>query len=232
MHSPYKEKFAVPRQPNLVQDGTGKLELLPPFDVIDAVRGLEAFSHLWLIFQFHHIQTGKWQPTVRPPRLGGNQRVGVFASRSTHRPNSLGLSKVALTGIVQKQGKILLELGSVDLVDGTPIFDIKPYLAYADSEPLAKSGFAQEKPLGKLKVVFSPKAHQQAQKIEKTLPHFRRFIKEVLEQDPRPAYQKRQGNHRIYGVKLYHFNVKWQVSSLPNAPIFDEILQVLDITPF
>ena len=94
IHTPYKEKFSVPRQPNLVQDGTGIVELLPPYDQAEAVRGLEQFSHLWLIFQFDHIPQGKWHPTVRPPRLGGNQRVGVFASRSTHRPNPLGLSKV------------------------------------------------------------------------------------------------------------------------------------------
>ena len=105
IHTPYKEKFSIPRQPNLVQDGTGIVELLPPYNQAEAVRGLEQFSHLWLIFQFDQIPQGKWHPTVRPPRLGGNQRVGVFASRSTHRPNPIGLSKVELRHVECKNGK-------------------------------------------------------------------------------------------------------------------------------
>ena len=151
IHTPYKEKFSVPRQPDLVQDGIGIVELLPPYNSPEAVRGLEQFSHLWLIFQFDKVPHGKWQSTVRPPRLGGNQRVGVFASRATHRPNPLGLSKVELRQVECIHGRVFLHLGSVDLVDGTPIFDIKPYIAYADSEPEAKSSFAQEKTTSKIK---------------------------------------------------------------------------------
>ncbi|WP_293730354.1 tRNA (N6-threonylcarbamoyladenosine(37)-N6)-methyltransferase TrmO [uncultured Actinobacillus sp.] len=210
IHTPYKEKFSVPRQANLVQDGTGIVELLPPYNTPEAVRGLEQFSHIWLIFQFDKILTGKWQPTVRPPRLGGNQRIGVFASRATHRPNPLGLSKVALKQIECRDGKVLLHLGSVDLVDGTPIFDIKPYVAYADSEPHAQSGFAQEKPQTHLNVIFSEAAQSAVQKQVKLRPHFQRFITEVLQQDPRPAYQQGQYNERIYGVNLYEFNVRFQ----------------------
>lgn len=210
IHTPYKEKFSVPRQANLVQDGTGIVELLPPYNTPEVVRGLEQFSHIWLIFQFDKILTGKWQPTVRPPRLGGNQRIGVFASRATHRPNPLGLSKVALKQIECRDGKVLLHLGSVDLVDGTPIFDIKPYVAYADSEPHAQSGFAQEKPQTHLNVIFSEAAQSAVQKQVKLRPHFQRFITEVLQQDPRPAYQQGQYNERIYGVNLYEFNVRFQ----------------------
>lgn len=210
IHTPYKEKFSVPRQANLVQDGTGIVELLPPYNTPEAVRGLEQFSHIWLIFQFDKIPTRKWQPTVRPPRLGGNQRIGVFASRATHRPNPLGLSKVALKQIECRDGKVLLHLGSVDLVDGTPIFDIKPYVAYADSEPHAQSGFAQEKPQTHLNVIFSEAAQSAVQKQVKLRPHFQRFITEVLQQDPRPAYQQGQYNERIYGVNLYEFNVRFQ----------------------
>lgn len=210
IHTPYKEKFSVPRQANLVQDGTGIVELLPPYNTPEAVRGLEQFSHIWLIFQFDKIPIGKWQPTVRPPRLGGNQRIGVFASRATHRPNPLGLSKVALKQIECRDGKVLLHLGSVDLVDGTPIFDIKPYVAYADSEPHAQSGFAQEKPQTHLNVIFSEAAQSAVQKQVKLRPHFQRFITEVLQQDPRPAYQQGQYNERIYGVNLYEFNVRFQ----------------------
>lgn len=222
IHTPYKEKFSVPRQPNLVQDGTGIVELLPPYNTPETVRGLEQFSHLWLIFQFNHIAQGKWQPTVRPPRLGGNQRVGVFASRSTHRPNPLGLSKVELRKIDYSQGKVRLYLGSVDLVDGTPIFDIKPYIAFADSEPEAISGFAQEKPPLLLQVIFSPKTQSTVKKIEEKRPHFSRFITELLQQDPRPAYQQGQLSDRIYGVHLFEFNVKFQMKE-------KGIIEVIDI---
>ncbi|WP_439243106.1 tRNA (N6-threonylcarbamoyladenosine(37)-N6)-methyltransferase TrmO [Lonepinella sp. BR2474] len=226
IHTPYQEKFAVPRQPNLVQDGTGVVELLPPYNVPETVRGLEQFSHLWLIFQFDQIPQGKWQPTVRPPRLGGNQRVGVFASRSTHRPNPLGLSKVELRKIECSQGKVLLHLGAVDLVNGTPIFDIKPYIAYADSESQAISGFAQQKPSALLQVKFSPNAQTAVQKIETFQPHFGRFITEVLQQDPRPAYQQGQVSDRIYGVHLINYNVKFQIKEKESV----EVVEIENVT--
>lgn len=211
VHSPYKEKFSVPRQPDLVQDGTGIIELLPPYNQPECVKELAQFSHLWLIFQFDKVPTGKWSPTVRPPRLGGNQRIGVFASRSTHRPNPLGLSKVELHHIECQHGKVLLHLGAIDLVDGTPIFDIKPYLAYADNQPDAKSGFAQDKPTHQLHVTFSEQAQRTLQKIEKNRPHFQRFITEVIAQDPRPAYQQNKLSDRIYGIRLHEFNVRWKM---------------------
>ncbi|MFZ7256036.1 tRNA (N6-threonylcarbamoyladenosine(37)-N6)-methyltransferase TrmO [Avibacterium avium] len=222
IHTPYKEKFSVPRQPNLVQDGVGTIRLLAPYNQPEAVRGLDQFSHLWLIFQFDKIPTGKWQPTVRPPRLGGNQRIGVFASRATHRPNPLGLSKVELKRIEINQGEVLLHLGSVDLVDGTPIFDIKPYIAYADSEPNANSGFAQQPPEAKLQVIFSEQAQAQLTKCGTKYPNFQRFITEVLQQDPRPAYQQGKTSDRIYGMKLYEFNVRWWVRD-------DEWVEVIEI---
>ena len=213
IHTPYKEKFSVPRQPNLVEDGVGIVEFLPPYNSPEAVRGLEQFSHLWLIFQFDQIQQGKWQPTVRPPRLGGNQRVGVFASRATHRPNPLGLSKVKLRQVECINGNVFLHLGAVDLVDGTPIFDIKPYIAYADSEPNAQSSFAQEKPPAKLTVEFTEQAKSAVKKREEKRPNLSRFIRQVLEQDPRPAYQQGRPSDRIYGMSLYEFNVKWRIKA-------------------
>ena len=224
IHTPYKEKFAVPRQPDLVQDGVGIVELLPPYNVPEAVRGLEAFSHLWLIFQFDQVEQGKWQPTVRPPRLGGNQRVGVFASRATHRPNPLGLSKVALRRIECADGKVLLHLGAVDLVDGTPIFDIKPYIAYSDSQPDALSGFAQDKPRSLLQVEFSTQAQLTLEKLAEKRPHFARFIREILQQDPRPAYQQGKFTDKVYGMALYEFNVRWQIK--PDAPNIAQVLQI------
>ncbi|OOS00827.1 tRNA (N6-threonylcarbamoyladenosine(37)-N6)-methyltransferase TrmO [Haemophilus paracuniculus] len=215
LHSPYDEKFSVPRQPDLVREGKGMLRLLPPYNSPDAVRGLEQFSHLWLIFQFHQIPEREWHATVRPPRLGGNERVGVFASRATHRPNPLGLSKVALEGIEIRQGEVWLKLGSVDLVNGTPIFDIKPYLAYADSEPNAKSGFAQHKPQAKLRVQFSENALQAV----RSCRNFAKFgiadpitfITDVIAQDPRPAYQQGKPSNRIYGMSLAGVNVRWKI---------------------
>lgn len=221
IHSPYKEKFSVPRQPDLVQDGTGIIELLPPYNQPEAVRGLERFSHLWLIFQFDKIPHGKWRPTVRPPRLGGNHRIGVFASRSTYRPNPLGLSKIKLLKTECVNGKVLLHSGPVDLVDGTPIFDIKPYIAYADSEPTAQCGFAQDKPQPALRVIFSPYAQNAAAKIEKNRPHFIRFIREVIAQDPRPAYQWGKTGEKIYGMRLYQFNVRWKVTDINLAEVVE-----------
>lgn len=215
IQSPYGEKFAVPRQPNLVTEGKAVLRLLSPFNSPDAVRGLEQFSHLWLIFHFHHIPERTWHATVRPPRLGGNERIGVFASRATHRPNPLGLSKVALDHIEIKNGNVTLHLGSADLVDGTPIFDIKPYLAYADSEPQAQSGFAQQKPPNKLTVAFHPTALQ-AVSCSKNFAKYGidnplQFISDVLAQDPRPAYQQGKLSDRIYGMHLANHNILWQI---------------------
>ncbi|QNS15382.1 tRNA (N6-threonylcarbamoyladenosine(37)-N6)-methyltransferase TrmO [Mannheimia bovis] len=215
VQSPYDEKFSVPRQPNLVAEGKGILRLVPPYNSPDAVRGLEQFSHIWLIFQFHHIPERDWHATVRPPRLGGNERVGVFASRATHRPNSLGLSKVRLEEVVVENGDVYLKLGSVDLVNGTPILDIKPYIAYADSEPEAVSGFAQEKPEQKLSVVFSEEAQQAVEfcqnfakfGIEQPLT----FIRDVIAQDPRPAYQQGKVSDRIYGMNLAGYNIRWKI---------------------
>lgn len=216
VHSPYGEKFAVPRQPTLVAQGKGILRLLPPYNQPESVRGLTQFSHLWLIFQFHQIPEREWHATVRPPRLGGNERIGVFASRATHRPNPLGLSKVALERIEIQHGEVLLHLGSLDLVDGTPIFDIKPYIAFADSEPLADSGFAQTKPPVLLNVVFQAEA-EQAVKNSRKFAKFgitdpQGFIREVIAQDPRPAYQQGQHSGRIYGMTLAECNIRWQIA--------------------
>ena len=127
IRSPYKEKFAVPRQPGLVKSANGELHLIAPYNQADAVRGLEAFSHLWILFVFHQTMEGGWRPTVRPPRLGGNARMGVFATRSTFRPNPIGMSLVELKEVVCHKDSVILKLGSLDLVDGTPVVDIKPY---------------------------------------------------------------------------------------------------------
>ena len=211
IRSPWKEKFAVPRQPGLVQDGGGELHLLPPYNQPEAVRGLEDFSHLWVLFVFHQTMEGGWRPTVRPPRLGGNARVGVFATRSTFRPNPIGMSLVELKGIRYAKQQVILDLGSLDLVDGTPVVDIKPYLPFAEALPNARAGFAQAAPEADMPVRFSLLAQQQLLQQQVSYPQLARFISDVLAQDPRPAYRKGEALEREYAAWLLDFNVRWRI---------------------
>lgn len=212
IRSPYKEKFAVPRQPGLVKSCSGELHLLAPYNQADAVRGLEAFSHLWVVFVFHQTMEGGWRPTVRPPRLGGNARMGVFATRSTFRPNPVGMSLVELRGIRGHKGHVILELGGLDLVDGTPVVDIKPYLPFAESLPDARASYAQEAPQAEVNVTFSDEIARQLPSLEQRYPRLGQFIAEVLAQDPRPAYRKNEEEGKTYAVWLLDFNVRWRVT--------------------
>ncbi|ANI29859.1 tRNA (adenine(37)-N6)-methyltransferase [Yersinia entomophaga] len=211
IRSPYKEKFAVPRQPGLIEDGGGELQLLAPYNQPEAVRGLNDFSHLWIMFVFHQTMDGGWRPTVRPPRLGGNARMGVFATRSTFRPNPIGMSLIELKAVRVKGSEVVLELGSLDLVDGTPVIDIKPYLPFAESQPLARAGFAQSAPDTDMPVTFSAYAQRQLAENQARYPNLERFISQVLAQDPRPAYRKNEVETREYAVLLLEFNVRWRV---------------------
>jgi len=211
LESPYKEKFGVPRQPGLVTAAEGWLEFLPEFSNREMLRGLEEFSHVWLIFIFHEAMARGWQPTVRPPRLGGNIRQGVFATRSPFRPNPLGLSRAELLGMEERNGKTGLRLGGIDLVDGTPIVDIKPYLPYVDAIHDATGGRFQNKPVELLEVDFSPDAEAQISWQLRYHPRLKELITQVLQQDPRPAYQKSEDG-RIYGVRLFDLNVRWQAN--------------------
>ena len=209
IRSPYKEKFAVPRQPGLVIHGGGELHLVAPYNQADAVRGLEAFSHLWVVFVFHQTMEGGWRPTVRPPRLGGNARMGVFATRSTFRPNPIGMSLVELKGIRCQKDQVILELGSLDLVDGTPVIDIKPYLPFAEALPDARASYAQDAPQADMPVHFTSEITTQISELEKRYPRLRDFIVEVLAQDPRPGYQHEPG--RVYGLLFAGCNVRFTV---------------------
>ncbi|WP_390592656.1 tRNA (N6-threonylcarbamoyladenosine(37)-N6)-methyltransferase TrmO [Simiduia litorea] len=199
VHSCFKEKFGVPRQPALAPSACACLELLPPYNQADAVQGLESVSHIWLQFIFHQSPESK-SPKVRPPRLGGNQRIGVFASRSPVRPNALGLSVVKLDRVEIDGAKVLLWLSGVDLVDGTPVVDIKPYLPYVDSVPAARNLLAPAAP--------EPIGVGFAEGVSIS-PVLAQLIVEVLGQDPRPAYQTPEPN-RIYGMHLLDFNVQWR----------------------
>jgi len=213
VHSPYKEKFAIPRQPGLVSAARGHIELLGDCNREEILRGIEGFSHVWLSFVFHQAIKEDWKPMVRPPRLGGNKKVGVFASRSPFRPNPIGLSVVKLEGIDEcsrngqaKQWRLNFSGG--DLLDGTPILDIKPYIPYADALPEASGGFAETAPDNTTCVAFAPELRTLLQTAEQQHPNFSKLIKQVLAQQPEPAYH--QPSEREYGVQLYDYNVRWR----------------------
>lgn len=209
VESPYKQKFGIPRQPGLVPDAWAKLRFIEPYNQPEAFQGLEGYSHIWVQFIFHQSVRDKWQPTVRPPRLGGNKRVGVFASRSPFRPNPIGLSVVKLESINCHRGECWIEVSGIDLLDGTPVLDIKPYVAYVDSIPEAKSGFAPAAPEAKLTVRFLPEAEEQLIQ-RQDARQVRLFITQVLSLDPRPAY-KSETEERIYGIQILDFDLQWQL---------------------
>ncbi|MBB5212125.1 tRNA (N6-threonylcarbamoyladenosine(37)-N6)-methyltransferase TrmO [Microbulbifer hydrolyticus] len=219
-HSCFTEKFGIPRQPLLADASRASLELLPPFNDPDAVAGLEQHSHLWLTWQFHQV-AGQWSPKVRPPRLGGNKKLGVFATRSPFRPNNIGLSVVRLVE-VRIQPKVELIVAGADLLDGTPILDIKPYIPYADSIASATSELAESAPEG-ASVHLPDEIVQVAQGYRDDWgTDLAALIRQVLAQDPKPAYQQ-PDPQRIYGMELCGFNLQWRYAG-------DEI-QVVRLAP-
>ena len=204
MHSDFPTKFGIPRQSNLVDDLESVIVFEPEFRNPDALRGIEGFSHLWIIWQFSEAVRQEWSPTVRPPRLGGNTRMGVFATRSPFRPNHLGLSCVKLIDIehTEKEGTVLRVAGA-DLMDGTPIFDIKPYIPYSDSFPEAKGGFTDTAEDFLLDVAFPPQ-------LLEILPECKRQAAiGVLSHDPRPSYQRKPD--RVYGLVFAGFDIRFTV---------------------
>ncbi|MDE1241508.1 tRNA (N6-threonylcarbamoyladenosine(37)-N6)-methyltransferase TrmO [Vibrio aestuarianus] len=211
IESPYKEKFAVPRQPRLVPSATARVKLTGNANCLEAVRGIEQFSHIWLLFLFDQNLDAGWKPTVRPPRLGGNERMGVFASRATFRPNGIGMSAVELKGVIKHSEHVYLELGSVDLVDGTPIIDIKPYIPYSDSIENAVGGYADTAP-DKINVTFSSSALAVLKK-HSNYHMVKAVIEQVLSQDPRPAYKKNKQDDKEYAVNLFDLNVKFTITN-------------------
>ena len=204
IHTNFPEKFGIPRQSGLSSD-IAKIVFEKPYRVREALRGIEEYSHLWLIWSFSENEDKEWSPTVRPPRLGGNTRLGVFATRSPFRPNPIGLSCVELISVerTETDGDILVVRGA-DLLDGTPIFDIKPYLPYVDCKQNAKGGFAEEKKDYALKVDFPPELCEEIPK-EKLVT-----LCEILSQDPRPSYI--DDPDRVYGMKYADFEIKFSVS--------------------
>lgn len=199
----FPEKFGVPRQSGLA-DTKGVIVFEPKYRAPEALRGIEGFSHLWILWGFSEVPEGKWSPTVRPPRLGGNKREGVFATRSPFRPNPVGLSCVKLERIEQRQEGLVLCVSGVDMTDGTPVFDIKPYLPYVDSHPEADDGFTRDIKDYRLSVEFPgewlkkvPKEHQET-------------LKEILRQDPRPSYQ--EDKERVYGMAYAGMEIHFTVA--------------------
>jgi tRNA-Thr(GGU) m(6)t(6)A37 methyltransferase TsaA len=208
IHSPFKQKFGIPRQSGLVPEIKVSLELVSPYNNPDAVVELDGYSHIWLQFVFHKAIREQWQPRVRPPRLGGNRSVGVFASRAPYRPNPIGLSVVKLERVITEGDRVVLDLSGVDLMDGTPVLDIKPYLPYVESIPDAVAGFAPNPPEAHLTVHFSEQAESQLAAREDG-DDLRQLIVKVLKLDPRPAYAEEDG--RKYGFMLYDFDLRWQI---------------------
>lgn len=223
----FKEKFGIPRQPNLTEHAPGMLEFFPEFARPEAVRGLELFSHIWLIFVFHKAvkKDGKWSSMVRPPRLGGNKKVGVFASRSPFRPNPIGMSCVRLDKIESTDKGPVLHLTGVDILDQTPVLDIKPYLPYSDRLDTARDGFAPAPDMKTCRVDFSDTAATQIREREKIIPNLPAIITQMLENDPRPAYSNAEfsgikealrnrglDKNRVYGIRLFDFDLKWQAA--------------------
>ncbi|MBD1583731.1 tRNA (N6-threonylcarbamoyladenosine(37)-N6)-methyltransferase TrmO [Pseudoalteromonas sp. S16_S37] len=218
IQSPYKQKFAIPRQPRLVPQAKAKLVFCEDFSREEFVRGIEEFSHLWLLFRFHETADKGYSALVRPPRLGGNERKGVFATRATFRPNAIGMSAVKLEGVEYKNGQLALLLSGIDLLDGTPIVDIKPYLPYSDAMTDASAGFADTRPQTPMTVEFSEQANDFIAK-QTQYPDLQEFITNVLKQDPRPAYKKQKQQTQFYGMSLYEFNIRWQVDEQHNKVI-------------
>ena len=206
MHSDFATKFGIPRQSGLVEELESTIVFEPEFRNPDALRGIEDFSHLWIIWQFSEAVRTEWSPTVRPPRLGGNTRIGVFATRSPFRPNSIGLSCVKIVGLEETPNNgTVIHVAGADLMDGTPILDIKPYIPYCDAHPEALGGFTTNAGDFLLKVDFPddllnllPKDKQDA-------------ALEVLSHDPRPSYQA--DSDRIYGLSFAGFDIRFQVES-------------------
>ncbi|AHF03699.1 hypothetical protein MARPU_07350 [Marichromatium purpuratum 984] len=212
IRSPYTDKFGIPRQPRLVEAAHARLELCPEYAREEAFKALEGFSHVWVVFVFHDdcLDAG-WRPTVRPPRLGGRATVGVFASRAPYRPNPIGISAVAHEGLERDGNGLALKLRGIDLLDGTPVLDIKPYVPYADALHDARSGFAQERVVCLRPIRFEAAALEGiAQADPDGRLGLRALIEQVLTQDPRPGYMDRYPERRRFGLQLYDRNIRWE----------------------
>lgn len=204
IHTDFPEKFGIPRQSGRIPELIGKIIFEPKYRSVDAVKGLSEFSHIWLIFDFSLSHRDTWSATVRPPRLGGNKRIGVFASRSPFRPNNLGLSSVKLLGVeISESDGPVLTVSGADLLDKTPIYDIKPYISYSDSHPDAVCSYSDDHKADSLTVIWQ-------EGVEKSLPYEIAYtIERCIAEDPRPSYKSSPGD---YGMRFSHYNIKFSVN--------------------
>lgn len=208
IHSCFTDRFGVPRQPGLAPAARAQLMLVAPYDNPQSLTGLDDCSHIWVQFVFHRPPSQQWKARVRPPRLGGNKSLGVFATRSPLRPNPIGLSVVRLEGIGRAPGKLWLELSGIDLLDGTPVLDIKPYVPYTDAVPEARSGFADQPPSTR-PVEFTPEALASCAQFQDRSQQLEDLIRQILQQDPRPQYRSPDPQRR-YGMTLFDLNIQWR----------------------
>ncbi|MBJ2129545.1 tRNA (N6-threonylcarbamoyladenosine(37)-N6)-methyltransferase TrmO [Alteromonas sp. IB21] len=223
IETPFKQKFAVPRQANLAR-AKGTITFNEGFNDINMLKGIESYSHLWLLFVFHQNIERGWKSAVKAPRLGGNATIGVFASRSTHRPNSIGMSVVENEGVTIEEGKVTLKVAGVDLVSGTPLIDIKPYISYADSISGANDTLDDINPIPHRKVFFAPNLSTTLAKIEHRHRDFSTLVTAVLAQDPRPAYKQQHDNdEKTYRVTLYDIDVGFMIK--------DAVVWVTELAP-
>jgi len=214
VHSCFKEKFGIPRQPGLAPLARAEIELLPPYNDQSAFEGLEGCTHVWVQFVFHANKRDEWKPKVKPPRLGGNKSLGVFATRSPTRPAPIGLSVVRFEGLVEREGKLLVLISGVDLLEGTPVLDIKPYVPYVDCVPEAANTFAAAPP-ELIPVEIPAELLKQCVAYQaRTGTDLASLIVQILQQDPRPQYQQPEPE-RIYGMKLLDLDVRWQYQGQP-----------------
>ena len=213
VHSPYKEKFAIPRQPGLVTAAKGSIEFNHDLPANEMIDGLANFSHIWVIFVFHQTQEFGWKAKVKPPRLGGNQKIGVLATRSTFRPNAIGMSAIKLDSI-ETGSTTRLHVSGLDLLDNTPILDIKPYIPYSDTVVNSTAGFAETAPTADNIVEFSEQACHFIEQQRKSVAELQQVIEQVLQQDPRPAYRQGKPDEKTYGMALFDFNIRFRFTSL------------------
>lgn len=221
IRTPFTQRFGIPRQPGLVPEARGEIRFRNDPDFQHALKGMELFSHLWIVFVFHSHGGNKWKPTIRPPRLGGKEKMGVLASRSPHRPNPVGLSVCKIEKIdLQAKGGPVIEVSGVDLLDGTPILDVKPYIPYADSVPDANPGWAHGE-IRKTPVHFEPKALKKVLMIEaQGQKNLKSLIEQLLTIDPRPGFQRRDlppdADHsqgKDFGLLVKEWDVHWKIEN-------------------
>ena len=229
LHSCFKQRFGIPSQSRLATTARGWIEFYPPYDREEAFAGLEGFSHVWLIFQFHQSLGNELNFTVQPPQKDG-AKFGLWATRAPNRPNQIGQSLVELERIEKTKAKVRLHLKGIDLVEGTPIIDIKPYLPYVDAIPDARGGFAHQAPQPRLQVSFFDQAEQQLSAIENSYPDLRQLIVEVLQYDPRPIYYRKNSDKKIFTMQLYDLTLRFEIVNEKSVSVLELVSGVADQT--